>query len=43
MAGRVLVRFWQAAHDAKSEGQILTLRTEVEYIMCVESQRLEAG
>ena len=35
MAGRVLVRFWQAAQDAKSEKQILTLRAEVEYIMCV--------
>jgi hypothetical protein len=34
MAGRVLVRFWQAAQEAKSEEQILTLRVEVEYIMC---------
>ena len=35
MAGRVLVRFCQAAQDANSEEQILTLRAEVEYIMCV--------
>jgi len=33
MAGRVLVRFWQAAHEAKSEEQILNLRAEVEYII----------
>ncbi|KAA1467928.1 hypothetical protein DENSPDRAFT_833103 [Dentipellis sp. KUC8613] len=32
MAGRVLVRFWHAAQDAKSEEQMLTLRAEVEYI-----------
>ena len=35
MAGRVLVRFCQAAQDANSEEQTLTLRAEVEYIMCV--------
>lgn len=35
MAGRVLVRFWQAAQDANSEDQTLTLRAEVEYIMYV--------
>jgi len=33
MAGRVLVRFWQAAQDANSEEQVLTLRAEVEYII----------
>ncbi|KAI0271386.1 hypothetical protein BC834DRAFT_818707 [Gloeopeniophorella convolvens] len=33
MAGRVLIRFLQAALDAKSEEQSLTLRAEVEYIM----------
>ena len=33
MAGRVLVRFWQAAQIAKSKEQSLTLRSEVEYIM----------
>ncbi|KAH9984661.1 hypothetical protein BJV74DRAFT_848132 [Russula compacta] len=33
MAGRVLVRFWQAAQDANSEDQTLTLRAEVEYII----------
>jgi hypothetical protein len=30
------MRFWQAAQDAESEEQGLTLRAEVEYIMCVE-------
>jgi hypothetical protein len=35
MAGRVLGRFWQAAQDANCAEQILTLRTEVEYIMYV--------
>lgn len=34
MAGRVLVRFWTAAQEAKSEEQIITLRAEVEYIAC---------
>jgi hypothetical protein len=33
MAGRVLGRFWQAAQDANCAEQILTLRTEVEYII----------
>lgn len=33
MAGRVLARFWQAALDANSVEQVLTLRVEVEYIM----------
>ena len=33
MAGRVLVRFWQAAQQANSTDQTLTLRSEVEYIM----------
>jgi len=33
MAGRVLVRFCQAAQDANSEDQTLTLRAEVEYII----------
>ncbi|KAI0068330.1 hypothetical protein BV25DRAFT_563442 [Artomyces pyxidatus] len=32
MAGRVLVRFWHAAQEAKSEDQVITLRAEVEYI-----------
>ncbi|TFY75169.1 hypothetical protein EWM64_g8842 [Hericium alpestre] len=32
MAGRVLVRFWHAAQEAKSEEQTITLRAEVEYI-----------
>jgi hypothetical protein len=32
MAGRVLARFWQAALDANSAEQVLTLRAEVEYI-----------
>ncbi|KAI0051666.1 hypothetical protein FA95DRAFT_1511617 [Auriscalpium vulgare] len=32
MAGRVLVRFWHAAQEAKSDEQIITLRAEVEYI-----------
>jgi hypothetical protein len=36
MAGRVLVRFWQAARDANSEEQSLALRAQVEYIMYVE-------
>ena len=36
MAGRVLARFWQAALDANSAEQILTLRTEVEYIAYVK-------
>lgn len=36
MAGRVLGRFWQAAQDANSGEQILTLRAEVEYIMYVK-------
>lgn len=35
MAGRVLGRFWQAALDANSAEQVLTLRAEVEYIMYV--------
>jgi len=35
MAGRVLVRFLQAAQDANSEEQTLTLCAEVEYIMYV--------
>jgi hypothetical protein len=35
MAGRVLGRFWQAALDANSAEQVLTLRVEVEYIMYV--------
>lgn len=35
MAGRVLGRFLQAAQDANSGEQILTLRAEVEYIMYV--------
>ena len=35
MAGRVLGRFWQAALDANSAEQVLTLRTEVEYIVYV--------
>ncbi len=33
MAGRVLVRFWQAAQQANSKEQIVTLRSEIEYIM----------
>jgi hypothetical protein len=33
MAGRVLVRFWQAAQMVNSKEQSLTLRSEVEYIM----------
>jgi len=33
MAGRVLVRFWQAAQEANSDEQILTLHAEVEYII----------
>ncbi|KAI0307712.1 hypothetical protein B0F90DRAFT_1676459 [Multifurca ochricompacta] len=33
MAGRVLVRFWQAAQEANSDEQTLTLRAEVEYII----------
>ncbi|KAH8982587.1 hypothetical protein EDB92DRAFT_1893745 [Lactarius akahatsu] len=32
-AGRVLVRFWQAAQQANSKEQTLTLRSEVEYII----------
>ncbi|KAI9445302.1 hypothetical protein H4582DRAFT_1806331 [Lactarius indigo] len=32
-AGRVLVRFWQAAQQANSNEQTLTLRSEVEYII----------
>lgn len=35
MAGRVLGRFWQAALDANSAEQVLTLRAEVEYIVYV--------
>ena len=35
MAGRVLGRFWEAALDANSAEQVLTLRAEVEYIMYV--------
>jgi hypothetical protein len=42
MAGRVLGRFWQAAQDANSGEQIMTLRAEVEYIMCVKLL-LESG
>jgi hypothetical protein len=42
MAGRVLGRFWQAAQDANSGEQILTLRAEVEYIMYV-GLHFEAG
>jgi len=42
MAGRVLVRFWQAAQEANSEEQMLTLRAEVEYIMYVQ-QLLKVG
>ncbi|KAH9162760.1 hypothetical protein EDB89DRAFT_1860500 [Lactarius sanguifluus] len=32
-AGRVLVRFWQAAQQANSKEQTVTLRSEVEYII----------
>lgn len=35
MAGKVLGRFWEAALDANSAEQVLTLRAEVEYIMYV--------
>ncbi len=42
MAGRVLGRFWQAALDANSAEQVMSLRAEVEYIMYVELL-LEAG
>ncbi|KAI0257655.1 hypothetical protein BJV78DRAFT_1116422 [Lactifluus subvellereus] len=33
IAGKVLVRFWQAAQDANSEEQTLALRAQVEYII----------
>lgn len=33
MAGRVLVRFWQAAQQANSKEQTLTLHSEVDYII----------
>ena len=42
MAGRVLVRFWTAAQEAKSEEQIITLRAEVEYIACAGRLRLSS-
>jgi hypothetical protein len=43
MAGRVLGRFWQAALDANSAEQVLTLRVEVEYIMYVMLHLLETS
>ncbi|KAG6889195.1 hypothetical protein C0995_002910 [Termitomyces sp. Mi166 len=35
VAGRVLVRFLQAAQDAKSADQISTLRAELDFVQCV--------
>lgn len=35
MGGRVLVRFLQAALDAKSSDQISTLRAELDFVQCV--------
>ncbi|KAF8507193.1 hypothetical protein F5888DRAFT_1602133 [Russula emetica] len=41
MAGRVLGRFWQAALDANSAEQVLTLCAEVEYIMAALAKLAE--
>lgn len=32
MSGRVLIRFLKAAQEANSQDQILTLRTELDFI-----------
>jgi hypothetical protein len=37
MSGRVLIRFLKAAQEMDSKDQILTLRTELEFVQCVQS------